>query len=652
MGVKYKPDDKATCGKAPVPMKPVGLVEQYIGSSYDIVKQVYEQLAMLKLVADNLNLNQGVQGDVATVVDNGDGTYTITGGNGSVTWNDGLASTNIHEIQQYSIDGATTWHSIFVAGDEYKRVATVTSGVTGAWGTAYKIVAVDGVDGVNTTRYLEYEYSVDGTGSWVTVLTAAHYFRRERVVTLVGVTPTYGTWSTGILVRIDGVTPVKGTDYDDGLHGNFVAFIFNTATNLPATPTTGSFDGVILAPPAGWELSITSPITTAHSVYVSKATFVWDGAAWSAPVWSAPAKISGDVGMAGRFNTFIFQNATVAPTLPVGGTYDGAVETVPAGWLANPSNPAAGDSTWMTMATWSFATGAWVKSAWVGMSKLTALDGYTPIKDTDYFDGAAGTDGNDGAYVSLMFRNNLTALTAPVDGVYDGTTETPPTNWATAPTTPAAGETTQITRRLYQHDGTTWTGSTWSLPTEFGGGGGSVAQDNHMDVNIINVGAIANALKVFQTEGLIHTETLNRVRAEAADDSVIMWTTDRIITNGNGNEGIVLTFTLANSLFERTLTVSPLDTRASVLPDVRANVSLTLKRTAFTTNDALADFSDIWSGGTLLEKSRPLSVKVPANAAAGGVVYFVYFSQAAGNSMYHESHQVLISTKRVINTIT
>jgi len=73
-------------------------------------------------------------------------------GDGVTAWDDPIQLDGDSTTAQYSIDGATDWHSTFTAGDEYMRIST-DRGAT--WSDAMKIIGEDGADG---------EDGVDGSG--------------------------------------------------------------------------------------------------------------------------------------------------------------------------------------------------------------------------------------------------------------------------------------------------------------------------------------------------------------------------------------------------------------------------------------------------------------------------------------------------------
>lgn len=236
------------------PTPEIGNVDRFIGTSYDVVKFVYENIDSIRTVADHLNLTQGPKGDAPNVTDNNDGTYTIVGANGSVTFSDGKAAKipylvdngdgtitvfdgvggsvvissgvkgtkgdTIFQVFQFS-EAKIHWHDDLLVTDVYRREATSTNGVIGTWGNAVRMVGQKG-----DSSHIEYQYSNDNI-SWHDLLTDNDFFRRQRTVTVSDGVTDYGQYTLGVLMRVDGYTPVKGKDYVDGATGDFTSYILS-----------------------------------------------------------------------------------------------------------------------------------------------------------------------------------------------------------------------------------------------------------------------------------------------------------------------------------------------------------------------------------------------------------------------------------------
>ncbi len=87
-------------------------------------------------------------------------------------------------------------------------------------------------------------------------------------------------------------------------------------------------------------------------------------------------------------------------------------------------------------------------------------DGYSPVKGTDYFDG------NDGSFVSYIFRSSLTKPTTPTGGTFNGTSETFPPYWADTPVY-IDGQITWVSKTRWHLLNNTWTNTSWSSPVEY-----------------------------------------------------------------------------------------------------------------------------------------------------------------------------------------
>lgn len=95
-------------------------------------------------------------------------------------------------------------------------------------------------------------------------------------------------------------------------------------------------------------------------------------------------------------------------------------------------------------------------------------NGYTPVKNRDYFDGATGN------YHSIIYREYEGDLTAhtPSGGSFDGTTETFPTKWSDNPPSNPT-HTVWVSRAVYEatvnNDGSeSWSRKRdWSVPSKF-----------------------------------------------------------------------------------------------------------------------------------------------------------------------------------------
>ena len=219
-----------------------------------------------------------------------------------------------------------------------------------------------------------------------------------------------------------GYTPVKYTDYGDGIDGSYTTFVFLESNAQPSTPTGGTYDGTTeVMPNGGWydepSVSLYDTEWVSKAVYKNTKTFQNETqtSTWAHSGWSTPSKIyqKGEVGLrgpAGDPGTGINILGTLDSTddIPndvthepgdsylISGNlhvYDGTIFN-DVGQIEGPSGPqgAPGDR---------------------GDKGDTGLDGY---------------NGNDGTYTSFVYKVYDTRPAAPTGGTYDGATETYPSH--------------------------------------------------------------------------------------------------------------------------------------------------------------------------------------------------------------------------------
>ncbi|MBY6105025.1 hypothetical protein KUW19_00850 [Ferrimonas balearica] len=101
-----------------------------------------------------------------------------------------------------------------------------------------------------------------------------------------------------------------------------------------------------------------------------------------------------------------------------------------------------------------------VAGGWSTPYKIVGDDG------SDGNDGIDGVNGKDGAYHTYIFKTAASAPGTPTGGSFDGYNETLPSGWRDDPYF-TAGQVTWVSHRKYIHNGTNWTGSAWSAPSEY-----------------------------------------------------------------------------------------------------------------------------------------------------------------------------------------
>jgi hypothetical protein len=336
-------------------------------------------------------------------------------------------------------------------------------------------------------QYIEYEYSEDNV-NWHSLLTSLDYYQRERTVTDTDGVLTYSGFTAGVLVRVDGETPVFGVDYRDGIDGQFVSYAYFLKATNPASPVGGSFDGTVETYPTdpdtgnSWSDNLIAPGNNQY-VWVSRTVYKKDGNdEWVNIDWTYPVRftgLNGSVpvigedyfnGTLGVYTSFIFHNSVSIPATPIGGTFNGSIETYPVGsWTDNPVTPPVGEVTWVskTHYTQDVSTGLWTNIGWSVPSQFSGHQGYTPIIGVDFFDAINGT------FTSYAFKLSTLKPATPTAGsfsvIFGVATEIMPDGWDDDITSPPDGSYIWITKRIYTETNGSWIGSTWTEPAKFSG---------------------------------------------------------------------------------------------------------------------------------------------------------------------------------------
>lgn len=277
---------------------------------------------------DSVIIRDGENAPIPTVIDNGDGTHTITDGAGhSIVVNDGEdGATPVKGVDYF--DGLNGNYNSLVFKTGTSKPAAPTGGSFNGTNetipagykdapyfesgkTTYVSKAVyihDGTNWVNQGWSDPAPYSVqgedgetptittNGDGSYTISNSSGSITVRDGVDAPIPTVTDNGngthTITDGrgnqIVVRDgeNGYTPVKGTDYFDGLNGNYNSLIFQAAEAWPDDPTGGSFDGVNESFPAGW--SDAPYFIDGRITYVSKAVYRHTGTEWVNDGWTAP----------------------------------------------------------------------------------------------------------------------------------------------------------------------------------------------------------------------------------------------------------------------------------------------------------------------------------------------------------------------------
>ena len=355
---------------------------------------------------------------------------------------------------------------------------TGDKGAAGAQGLFYIRVYQNSATALTTAPatagvYTIAEKAVTGVTSWTTAPatppTGQSTYVSEAVIDLEGVTdPTIiPDWGTPYEAGTTGATGPAGAKGDTGADGVYYIRIYQTASSVPATPTTGGYshDTGTLNPPTGWSKTPTAA-TSPQKIYASEARInpasheglqqtTW-GTPYEAGITGATGDKgdtgdtgdkgdkgdkgdTGDTGAQGLFYIRVYQNATTAPVAPAtAGTYtiaDKAIAGV-AGWVTTPTTPTSGQNTYVSEAT-------------IDLEGVTAAT-VVPVWNTPYQAGATGptgalgAQGKQGVYYLIIFKNDAigTVPTAPTGGTVnvEANSFTAPPGWTKTPTPPTTGQ--------------------------------------------------------------------------------------------------------------------------------------------------------------------------------------------------------------------
>jgi hypothetical protein len=387
----------------------------------------HDQVALGDTYIRTRTVTNGVAGDWGDATNlKGDVGYTPVKG---TDYDDGISGNNVRV--EYSTDD-TTWVTTQVAGITYLYIRTaVDTNNNGVYvaGLSTKFVPEKGTeydDGdPGTNAYVHIKYSDNGTsfthpdgedvGSWIGTLSDS---------TLADST-TFSDYAWKKIVGADGYSPVKGTDYDDGVAGN------NVRVEYSADGLTG---WTVTLVPLTHKYIRTAVDTNGNGVYVAGA------ASKFVPEEGSEYTVVDGVS---SYLHIKYSDDGIAFTSPDGET--------PGTYIGTLTDTTLADSTTFADYTWQ---------------KYIGDDGYSPVKGVDYYDGT-------GSYISYIFKTGTSTPTKPTTGSFTGTSEVIPTGWQDDPYV-TAGSITYVSKRTYTQQlttggvaGTTWNVSSWSTPSKF-----------------------------------------------------------------------------------------------------------------------------------------------------------------------------------------
>jgi hypothetical protein len=256
-----------------------------------------------------------------------------------------------------------------------------------------------------------YRYSPDGTSDFNSDLRLTDYFRQTAVVT----NGNAANWSDSVRIRIDGYSPVKGVDYDDGINGNNVIVQYNSENvstgwtvhyvgghkwiRTSVDDGNGNFtagNAAKFIPEEGVEYTVKDGVSSYLHIKYSDdnetftadngetlgiyiGTYV-DNTLKDSDVFSRYKfrKYIGDKGdtpvvgsdfyvQDGSFKSFVFKTSASKPSSPTGGSFNGSDETSPSGWRDDPYFT-EGQITWVSSALYTHTNNddedTWSNAGW------------------------------------------------------------------------------------------------------------------------------------------------------------------------------------------------------------------------------------------------------------------------------------------------
>ena len=322
---------------------------------------------------------KGDKGDGATIADNADGTYTITGENGSITISDG-ADGDAAPIPTLTNNGDGTY-TIDNGNGDTLIIKDGKNGDTPIKGQDY----FDGLDGSFVTRVFRnsttkltgrptggtFNGTIEVTPSSTTdtpsyevgKITHTSENRYDQNTDLTW--SQRGQWSIWSEYIIQGPKGDQATVVRDGNkvmitggNGSVDVFDGNTPDDAPIPTFTENANGSVTI----------NPNTGAASVTIPK------GDKGDNPVFGVDFFNGAD----GSFTSFVYKNGATKPaTRPTGGTFNGSVEGIPnnTSGITDVPNYTAGQIVWRSqtkyVATLNTTTGAvtWANSGWSDWSE-------------------------------------------------------------------------------------------------------------------------------------------------------------------------------------------------------------------------------------------------------------------------------------------
>jgi len=323
-------------------------------------------------------------------------------------------------ISIYADDATGTGASLTDSTKDYVNFYewTVTAPTTIPTGLTY--VKFIGTDGVSYTGTVEY-YKLTNTS------TAPNRYSSGTVIdTGWSTTPSYPTSTNKYLWNFNRNSRSNST-FDDSAVSLITQYVVDGTAGRGISGITEKYQlgtSASTAPTGTWQttLSGAGAISAANPYLWNQTTIAYSDSSTSTVVVTLIAA-KGDEGYTpvkgtdyndgkGTYISYIFKTVTTgttAPGAPTTGSYNGTAETFPTGWQGDPLIT-TGSVTYVSKRTYSqtlvngIASTTWTASTWSTPSNFYK-EGYTPVKNLDYFDGTS-------SYLHIKYSDDGTSFTA------------------------------------------------------------------------------------------------------------------------------------------------------------------------------------------------------------------------------------------------
>ncbi|MFK3873041.1 hypothetical protein, partial [Pseudoalteromonas rhizosphaerae] len=370
---------------------------------------------------------------------------------------DGVNGKTRYVEYQYSVNGTSAWHASYTTGDVYRRERTIEDGTAiTSWSTAARLTGLKGEKGSTPT------ITTNPDGSYTITNGADTITIKDGVDGDAAPIPTVTDNGNGTHTVTDGAgNSIVIADGNNGVDGAS-AFTLN-AVNANAVKTGNSVTKV--AGSLGWDAGAQSVMkykACAVSATLNDSRHTIFGLSQTANTLGGYEHINyalyGDQGSISIYEsgTYVgfFGSYTSSDNLAV--ECDGEhVHYYKNGVVFYSS---------LTAPTGEYGFDCSIYQVGTELTNIAftqlGLAGYTPIKGVDYFDG------NDGSFVSFIYIAAQSVPAKPSGGSFNGAVEQIPQYWSDTPVY-VAGYVTYVSKARYVSNGNAWVNQGWSNPTPY-----------------------------------------------------------------------------------------------------------------------------------------------------------------------------------------